>query len=41
MASEEGQKVAVESDFLLGLRKSDKRHANVIVALKKHKEGSY
>jgi predicted nucleic acid-binding protein len=42
MASEaEGQKVAVESDFLLGLRKSDKRHANVVIALKKHKEGSF
>ncbi len=40
MASEAGQKVAVESDFLFGLRKSDVRHANVVAALEKHKEGS-
>jgi hypothetical protein len=40
MASEAGQKVAVESDFLFGLRKSDLRHANVVAALEKHKEGS-
>jgi predicted nucleic acid-binding protein len=42
MASEAaGQRIAVESDFLLGLRKSDKRHANVQVALKKHREGAF
>jgi hypothetical protein len=39
MASEAGQQVAVESDFLFGLRKSDVRHPKVIVALKMHKEG--
>jgi len=41
MAHEAAQKVAVESDFLLGLRKSDKRHANVVIALEKHKQGSF
>jgi hypothetical protein len=42
MASEAAsQKIAVESDFLLGLRKSDKRHPNVFIALKKHREGSF
>jgi len=40
MAHEPGQKVAVESDFLFGLRKSDVRHASVISALEKHKEGT-
>ena len=40
MASEAGQKVAVESDFLFGLRKSDARHASVIAALESHKEGN-
>jgi hypothetical protein len=41
MASEtKGQKAAVESDFLFGLRKSDKRHAHVIAALEMHQEGS-
>lgn len=39
MALEAGQRVSVESDFLFGLRKSDKRHPKVIAALKKHKEG--
>ncbi len=40
MAPEKGQKVAVESDFLFGLRRSDTRHANVMAALKMHREGS-
>jgi hypothetical protein len=40
MASETGRKVAVESDFLFGLRKSDTRHANVVTALRMHQEGS-
>jgi hypothetical protein len=39
MAPEAGQKVAVESDFLFGLRKSDTRHANVMAALRLHQEG--
>jgi len=39
MASETGRKVAVESDFLFGLRKSDVRHANVAAALRMHQEG--
>ncbi|HXY56879.1 MAG TPA: hypothetical protein VEH01_04610 [Nitrososphaerales archaeon] len=41
MASEAGQKVGVESDFLLGLRKSDRRHSNVVAALNKHREGAF
>jgi len=40
MALEGGQRVAVETDFLFGLRKSDARHANVMAALKRHKEGA-
>lgn len=40
MASKTSQRVAVESDFLLGLRKPDARHSNVVSALKKHREGS-
>lgn len=39
MASEPGQQVIVESDFLFGLRKSDARHSKVIVALEMHKNG--
>jgi hypothetical protein len=39
MASEPGQEVAVESDFLFGLRKSDIRHSNVMAALENHKGG--
>jgi predicted nucleic acid-binding protein len=41
MASEAaaGQPVAVESDFLFGLRKSDTRHRNVITALEMHENG--
>jgi hypothetical protein len=39
MAPEAGQKVAVESDFLFGLRKSDTRHVNVMAALRLHQEG--
>lgn len=41
MAPEEGKKVAIESDFLFGLRKSDTRHANVVAALKMHEEGNF
>jgi predicted nucleic acid-binding protein len=40
MASETRQQVAVESDFLLGLRKSDTRHRSVVIALEMHQEGS-
>src|SRR5208283_3747147 len=39
MASESGQQVIVESDFLFGLRKSDVRHSKVIAALEMHKNG--
>lgn len=39
MASESGQQVIVESDFLFGLRKSDVRHHAVITALEMHRNG--
>lgn len=39
MASEAGQRVIVESDFLFGLRKSDSRHAKVMAALEMHQQG--
>ncbi len=39
MAAEAGEQVAVESDFLLGLRKSDPRHSKVVLALKMQKDG--
>jgi predicted nucleic acid-binding protein len=32
--------ILVESDFLFGINKSDKRHSQVIHSLKKHKEGN-
>lgn len=39
MASEGGRQALVESDFLLGLRSSDRRHAKVMKALRMHREG--
>lgn len=40
MASRSGQQeVLIESDFLLGLRKSDLRHFKVLAALRMHSEG--
>ena len=39
--SEKEEIVLVESDFLLGLSKSDVRHSNVIRSLNKHKDGNF
>ena len=38
--SSTGQKVLVESDFLFGLRQSDRRHENVLRALARHSRGN-
>lgn len=39
MASEDGRQALVESDFILGLRSSDRRHSKVMKALSMHREG--